>query len=116
MIETKVRYLSRESLYREEKPYSADFEVDEAQGAKKSNLITRDFDVQVNPITSDSGFTINANGFCVLKENTSLTLEEALYKPDEVEVRYQVELELILHRYFPEYTRFEPLDFVVSQD
>ncbi|KAI8949996.1 putative CmcJ-like methyltransferase [Xylaria longipes] len=112
MLETKVRYLARDDLYRVEKPYSADFAVDEQSGAKRSNMITTDRHVQVVPVTSRDVFDINLNGFCI---DTNLTLEEALERPEEAELEYQAELELILHKHFPEYTRFEGLDFVVRR-
>ncbi|RYC56770.1 hypothetical protein CHU98_g9434 [Xylaria longipes] len=115
MLETKVRYLARDDLYRVEKPYSADFAVDEQSGAKRSNMITTDRHVQVVPVTSRDVFDINLNGFCILNEDTNLTLEDALERPEEAELEYQAELELILHKHFPEYTRFEGLDFVVRR-
>jgi len=114
MLKTRVRYLARGDLYSREKPYSADFEVDGQNGARKSNFITIDCDVQVTPVTNRDVFDINVNGFCVLKEDTSLTLEDALNRPEEAEPEYQAELERILHKHFPEYKRLEGLDFVVS--
>ena len=114
MLKTKVRYLSRDDLYSAEKPYSADFDVDERNGAKRTNIITTDCDVQVTPVSSRDGFDIHFNGFCILRENTSLTMEDALDRPEEAELEYQAELGQILHRHFPEYTRIEGLDFVVS--
>lgn len=115
MLMTRVRYLARDDLYSREKPYSADFDVDGQNGARKSNLITTDCSVQVTPVTNRDVFDINVNGFCVLKEDTSLTLEDALNKPEEAELEYQAELERILHKHFPEYTRLEGLDFVVRR-
>lgn len=115
MLKTKVRYLARDELYGAEKPYSADFVVDERNGAKRSNIITTDCEVQVMPVTSRDGFDMNINGFCILNEDTSLTLENALDRPEEAELEYQAELEQILHKHFPEYTRLEGLDFVVSR-
>ena len=114
MIRTGLRYLAPNDLYRTEKPYSADFDVDEEAGAKKGNLITVTRDVNITPITNRGDFDININGFCILKAETSLTAEDALEKPDEVEPIYQAELEALLHARFPGYKRFESLDFVVS--
>ncbi|KAH6982201.1 putative CmcJ-like methyltransferase [Ilyonectria sp. MPI-CAGE-AT-0026] len=111
----KVRYLARDDLYSTEKPYSADFAVDERNGAKRSNIITTDCDVQVRPVASRDVFDMNANGFCILNEVTSLTLEDALDRPEEAELKYHAELEQILHKHFPEYTRLEGLDFVVRR-
>lgn len=114
MLKTKVKYLSRDDLYSAEKPYSADFEVGERNGAKRSNINTTVCDVLVLPIAGRHDFDINVNGFCILAEDTSLTLKEALDRPEEAELKYHAELEQILHKHFPEYTRFEGLDFVVS--
>lgn len=115
MLKTKVRYLARDDLYSAEKPYSADFAVDERNGAKRSNIITTDCDVQVMPVTNRDVFDMNVNGFCILNEDTSLTLEDALDRPEEAELKYHAELEQILHKHFPEYTRLEGLDFVVRR-
>ena len=114
MLKTTVRYLARDDLYNAEKPYSADFCVDERNGAKRANIITTDRDVQVMPVTNRDDFDINVNGFCILNEDTNLTLEDALDRPEEAELEYQAELERVLHKHFPEYTRLEGLDFVVS--
>lgn len=114
MLQTKMRFLARSDVYSAEKPYSADFAVDERNGAQRSNIITTHCDVQVIPIGSQNGFDMDVAGFCILNEDTSLTLEDALSRPQDVEVQYQAELEQIVHKYFPEYTRLEALDFVVS--
>ncbi|KAI9668932.1 MAG: hypothetical protein M1829_005244 [Trizodia sp. TS-e1964] len=55
---------------------------------------------------------MNINGFCILKEDTALTLEQALNGPEEAEQEYHAELERIQHKHFPEYIRLEDLDFV----
>lgn len=116
MVWTKLQYLARDDRYRVEKPYSADFNVDHlADGASKSNLVTTTSDVDVKPIADRGNFDINVNGFCILKAKTSLTAEEALTKPETAEPMYQAEVEVILRNHFPEYERFEPLDFVVSR-
>ncbi|KAI3319616.1 hypothetical protein HD806DRAFT_538963 [Xylariaceae sp. AK1471] len=115
MFKTKVRYLARHDLYSTEKPYTADFDVDEQNGAKRSNIITTDRDVQVMPVTSRGVFDIDVKGFCILKEDTSLTLQDALNRPEEAKLEYQAELGQILHKQFPEYTRLEGLDFVLRR-
>ncbi|KID93397.1 hypothetical protein MAJ_10634, partial [Metarhizium majus ARSEF 297] len=115
MLKTKVKYLARDDLYKAEKPYSADFDVDERNGAKRSNVVATECEVQAIPVTSQDAFNLNINGFCILRENTSLKLDDALDRPEEAERQYQAELEQILHKHFPEYTRFEGLDFVVRR-
>lgn len=114
MIRTGLHYLARDELYRTEKPYSADFEVDKIHGAKKSNLVISVHEIDIIPVINPTDFDINVHGFCIINEETTLTMNDALEKPDEVEPVYQAELEAILHKYFPEYSRFESLDFVVK--
>ena len=114
MLQTQVRYLARNDLYQREKPYAADFEVNEEYGVKKSNFIIQHCDVQVTPITSQRDFNLDVHGFCILEEDTNLTLEDALDRPKQAELIYQAQLEQILHMHFPVYTRLEALDFVAS--
>jgi hypothetical protein len=113
MIRTGIHYLARDDLYKVEKPFSADFEVDGMIGAKKSNLIMDVREVDITPIIGPNQFNIDTHGFCIINQETSLTLEDALEKPGEVEPIYQHELEAVLHKHLPKYKRFESLDFVV---
>ncbi|KAI7288788.1 hypothetical protein KC343_g1093 [Hortaea werneckii] len=115
MVHSQMRYLARDKLYQSEKPYSADFETDELNGQRKSNFILELCNVDVSPMTSLSGFDMDVNGFCVLEEDTSLTFEDAATRPEQAESEYQRQLEQILHKHFPVYTRLEPLDFVIRQ-
>ena len=115
MLQTQVRYLARDDLYQREKPYTADFEVNEGNGIRKSNFIIQDCDIQVTPITCQSDFNLDVHGFCILDGNTSLTLDDALDRSEQAELKYQAELERILHRHFPAYARLEALDFVASR-
>lgn len=112
---SQVRYLARDGLYQREKPYVADFQVNEKNGARKSNFIIQDCDIQVTPTTSQSDFNLDVNGFCILEEDTSLTWEDARDRPEQVELEYQSQLEQILHLHFPAYARLEALDFVASR-
>ena len=86
MLETKGKYLAPDNLYSAEKPYSADFDVDELSGARRSNIITTECDVQVIPVNSRDVFDIDVNGFCILNEDTSLTLEDAFDRPETAEL------------------------------
>ena len=115
MLRTQVRYLARNGLYQREKPYAADFEINEGNSVQKSNFIIQDYDIQVTPMTSKSDFNLDVNGFCILEEDTSLTLEDALDRSEQAELKYQAELEQILHMHFPTYARLEALDFVASR-
>ena len=115
MLQTQVRYLARDDSYQREKPYAADFEVNEKKGVRKSNFIIQNCDIQVKPTTSQSDFNLDVNGFCILEEDTSLTLEDALDRPEQAEFEYQAQLEQILHMHFPAYARLEALDFVASR-
>ena len=113
-IDTTVQYLARNKLYETEKPYAADFEVNEEAGAQKTNHIFSTQRVWINTIEAPDDFDINTHGFCVIKAKTDLKPEDALKKPEEVEAAYLNEVKAILHKRFPEYSRLEGIDFVVS--
>lgn len=113
-IDATVQHLARNERYETEKPYAADFEVNEQTGAQKTNHIFSAQRVWINTIEVPDDFDIDTHGFCVIKAKTDLKPEDALNKPQEVESAYLNEVKAILHRRFPEYSRFEGIDFVVS--
>ena len=113
-VDTTIQYLARNELYETEKPYAADFEVNEQTGAQKTNHIFLAQRVWINTIEAPDDFDIDTHGFCVIKAKTNLKPEAALKNPREVEAAYMNEVKAILHRRFPEYSRLEGIDFVVS--
>jgi hypothetical protein len=112
-IRTQVPYLRRDSLYGKEKPYVADFSVDHVPNAKSSNQL---FEFQEHTIIDAqplrSTLALHRNGFCFLREKTSLVTNDA-DDPEFVQTHFWDELESILRKAFPEYDRFEYLDHLV---
>lgn len=113
MIQTHLMYLSREPVYNKEKPYTFEFPVREGNGAKRTNVVMTKQPVTIHDMGFSNAFTLDANGFCVLNEETDLDVAEALRNPEGAEAAYLSQLEAILHKHFPEYIRLEPFEFVV---
>jgi hypothetical protein len=105
MVETSLQYLTRDELYKTEKPYSAEFEIPVDSGAQKTNYILTKRPVMVHAIPPTNSFTLNPNGFCVVNEKTQLGAAKTLANPETVESAYLQQLAAILARRFSEYTR-----------
>jgi hypothetical protein len=114
MVNTTIQYLACDKLYETEKPYLADFEVEEHNGAKKTNYILFAQPVTVHAIQPSDKFDLNINGFCVINAKINLEAQDALTKPEAIESAYLKEIEAILYERFPEYGRLEPMEFVAS--
>lgn len=115
-VETTMQYLTRCELYKTEKPYSTDFEVDDRLPiVQKSNYCLSETPVSVKAIKDCNEFSLDIHGFSVVKAQVKLLAEDALQRPREVEGSYFAEIEAILHEKFPEYTRFEGMEFVVRK-
>ena len=115
MVDVTLKYITRDKLYETEKPFSAEFEVDEEDDrAQRTNYILSDQRVTVHAIQSSDKFDIDVNGFCVIKASTSLRVQDALTEPEAVELAYMNELSALLYKRFPEYSRLEPMEFVAS--
>ncbi|KAL8861045.1 MAG: hypothetical protein Q9178_002558 [Gyalolechia marmorata] len=115
MISTTIQYLARDELYDIEKPYSADFEIEERKSIKRSNYILSTEPVSIHAIGSSDHFHLDTHGFCTINAKTSLSVHDALSQPEAVETAYFDEIEAILHDRFPEYSRFEGIEFVVRK-
>lgn len=111
-IHTTFPYLARDVIYQKEKPYATDFIVEDSNVALTNHvfdfmdLVVRDAQPQ------RESFSLQKNGFCFLKAETSISNDNA---DDEkfVEKTYFDEIEAVLHDNFPEYTRLECLDYQV---
>jgi hypothetical protein len=114
MIQTSLQYLARDKLYKIEKPYRVEFDIEETGNVKSTNHIFATEPVVIYAIQPSDNFELDQNGFCVLDEKISLDAHAALTTPDSVESAYLQELEVILSRRFPEYKRLEPVEFVAS--
>lgn len=114
MIRTSLQYLARDKLYKSEKPYRAEFDIEETGNVKSTNHIFATNPVVIHAIQPSDNFELEQNGFCVLDEKITLDVHAALITPDSIESAYLQELEVILSRRFPEYKRLEPIEFVAS--
>jgi hypothetical protein len=109
-----MTFLSRNDLYRTEKPYATDFPVDDIEGAKMTNHI---FDT--HPITFLDAravkvpFSLDRNGFCYIKAKTALQAENATSERTEVMEQYMQEIADIVGDTFPQYQEVKPMDFQV---
>ena len=113
MINTTIQYLARDELYDTEKPYSADFEIEGNSNNKASNYVLSTESVSIHAMERLNEFDLDTHGFCTINAKTNLSVHDALTQPGAVEAAYFDEIEAILHHRFPEYSRFEGLDFVV---
>lgn len=115
MIKANIQYLARDKLYKIEKPYRVEFDVEEDEIVKSTNHIFTSEPIAVHAIQASDSFELDKHGFCLLNEETNLDAHTALHTPDLVESAYLEEVKAILHRKFPEYKRMEPLEFVVRR-
>jgi hypothetical protein len=117
MVNAIVQYLARDKLYETEKPYSAEFEIDDQSGdVKKTNYFISPQSVTINEIGPSDTFGLDIHGFRILKAKTELRVEVALASPQTVEAAYLEEIKSLLQNHFPEYRRLEGMEFVVSVD
>src|SRR6187402_3540278 len=113
-ITSHMTFLSRNELYQKEKPYSADFPVDDIEGAKINN---HTYDVL--PITlhdarvATQSFTLDREGFCYIKAKTTLHAEDATNERTEVMDLYTKELINVIRKNFPQYHDIKFMDFQV---
>lgn len=116
MVETHLKYLSRDPLYTKEKPFSFEFPIhDEGNEIRRTNVVMTKTPVTIRDMGFSNTFTLDVNGFCVLNEETDLDVTEALRNPGGAEASYLSQLETILHKHFPQYVRLEPFEFVVRE-
>ncbi|MCJ1309173.1 hypothetical protein MMC25_002829 [Agyrium rufum] len=114
-IETHLPYLSRVNLYETEKPFGADFPVDHFDGAKLSNHVFEQVPITVQDARDRGPFDLDTNGFCVLQAETSLAAVEASNTKTPAIARFLTEIERLLYKSFPGYSRIEVMDFQVRK-
>ncbi len=110
---TVMPYIARDPLYNVEKPYSSDF--DHGGLIKPCNHRFDPTTVDVKDIVDRQSFNLDQNGFCVMKARTNLSAEEALADKARIEDEYANEIEALLHQRFPEYSRIETINVIVTQ-
>ena len=118
MLKTTIPYVKRDQLYGSEKSYRVDFPLTAEEirnGAKLTNNILDHRLVQVRRIEDLQKFTLDSQGFCIIKATTLLSAEEALTKSESVRESYYAQIENLLLQKFPEYRRIECFEFVVSR-
>lgn len=115
MVSSNITYLARSPLYKKEKPYATELKIEGAEDFPNMNYVFATETMDMHAIEADHKHDMASTGFCVIKANTILDPQLALETPDAVEDMYTTELARLLSERFPEYTRIEPIDFVVSR-
>lgn len=111
---TSIPYLARNELYKREKPYQIDHSVARPEGADYTN---HEFDrrsVTVEDLRHCLKPTIKKNGFCILNAKTTLSADHATNERTPAMTKYLDEVEKLLYKEFPEYSRIEVLDWGVG--
>lgn len=112
-IHTRFPYLARDVLYLEQKPFATDFVPKVSDDVQMTNHRFDFMDLVVVDAQPDrEKFCLHENGFCFLRSKTVLTSTTA-NDPMFVERAYYAEIEALLHKHFPEYSRLECLDHQV---
>jgi hypothetical protein len=109
----EISYLAREPLYKQEKPYSADFEP--GSGIKQSNHVYNVTRAKIRNITDPSQFRLDTHGFCILQSPLSMRPEDVLSDHRLIQDAYFAEMEELIHRHFPEYERVDAMSMTVCQ-
>jgi hypothetical protein len=109
----EISYLAREPLYKQEKPYSADFEP--GSGIKQSNHVYNVTRAKIRNITDPSQFRLDTHGFCILQSPLSMRPEDVLSDHRLIQDAYFAEMEELIHRHFPEYERVDAMSMTVRK-
>lgn len=112
-METGISYLARTPILETEKAFDTDFPVNDVSDARATNHMTEERIVKVNEVVDPKHWDLNVHGFCILNEETHLDPHDAFTRKREVQKAYWYEIEAILHKHFPEYTRIESYDCTV---
>lgn len=113
-LSTSIPYLARNALYQREKPYQMDHTVSRPDGVGFANHELERHAVVVLDIRHCQKPSIERNGFCILEAKTTLSASQADNARTPAMDKYLDEIERMLYREFPEYTRIEILDWGVS--
>ncbi|KAK2595622.1 hypothetical protein QQS21_006669 [Conoideocrella luteorostrata] len=114
-MDTYIRYISRSPVFEVEKAFTTDFPVDHVKGARQTNQEEDVRPVRINTIDSPGKWKLDEHGFCFIKAETRLRAYEAINQREKVQKSYWREIEAILHRNFPRYSRIESFDFTVRK-
>ncbi|KAK1770187.1 hypothetical protein QBC33DRAFT_530329 [Phialemonium atrogriseum] len=115
-IETFIPFLSKEDLYKVEKPYGADFPVDNIEGAKITNHIFDIHPVRVHDVRgSPHELDLERNGACFIKAGVSLKAEEASITMTPAMEKYIADVLTTLQKKFPGYVEIRLMDFQIRK-
>ncbi|KXH32243.1 methyltransferase CmcJ [Colletotrichum nymphaeae SA-01] len=110
---TEIRYVHKDPLFEREKPYSADF--DPGDGKPQTNHVSSPTAMLIRHISPHESFDLNVHGFCVLKSSSTVSPEDILMRPREVEEICFKEAEALLQAHFPEYERIDAMSLTVRK-
>jgi hypothetical protein len=113
-LQTNIPYLARSALYEREKPYQTDHTVQRPEGTGFANHELEPHPVTVLDMRDRQKPSLDQNGFCIVNAKTTLSAEQADAKRTPAMNNYLGQIERILYREFPEYSRIEVLDWGVS--
>jgi hypothetical protein len=114
MAASTVTYLSQDELYRTEKPFATELKFEGPGEIPSTNYLLSKQPVIIRQIGPSDCHDIDIHGFCVMQADIALDADDALHRPTTVEAAYTRELATFLTKKLPQYTRIEPIDFVVS--
>lgn len=112
-METFIHYTTKIPNLEHEKAFSTDFPVDHVKGARRRNTEPDNRLVTVLPITDPEHWKLDKHGFCVLQGHAHVDPNKIYDDKAAVQGEYWRELEAILHREFPQYSRIECFDLTV---
>ncbi|KAG8163191.1 hypothetical protein KVR01_006488 [Diaporthe batatas] len=113
VLDTTIGYLVRDDVFKTEKAFDTDFPVSHVAGARRTNLQTEARKVTVQEITDSSQWDLDVHGFCVLRAETKLDPKEAWERKREVQKSYWDQIERLLEKRFPQYSRIESYDLTL---
>lgn len=109
-----MRYTARSPVLNVEKAFNIDFPVDHVEEARRTNIEADIKRVTVNPVTDPHHWKLDTHGFCILHAKSHLDLHEVFARREDMQKSYWYEVEAILHKSFPQYSRIEAFDLTVS--
>ncbi|KAI4287470.1 MAG: hypothetical protein L6R35_003276, partial [Caloplaca aegaea] len=112
---TSIPYLARSPVYEREKPYQMDHTVHRPDGIGFANHELERHPITVLDIRNRQKPSIERNGFCIVKANTTLSADQASNARTPAMSKYLDEIERLLYREFPEYSRIEVLDWGIRK-
>ncbi|KAK3382104.1 putative CmcJ-like methyltransferase [Lasiosphaeria ovina] len=113
-MDTRIRYLSRSPLFETDKAFSTDFPVDHVEGARRTNHEAEHRPMSITAVEDPSHWELDVHGFCFVHAKTDLAADNVYKNKKEVQAAYWYEIEAILHKSFPQYSRIESFDLTVN--